>query len=355
MDSEFLPIIDHTPFISMISFLQRHWFLIALVTLIVIGATLGAQGQGPRIQPVTDYLNPKLATALILFLMAFSLETGKLWTAVKSPLPVLLGFLMNFGLIPLVAWPLSKLQLLDDFRLGLMIAASVPSTLAAAAVITRKAGGNDAVSLLITMATNLSCFLITPALLRLTTGADVDIKTEQMMVELALTVMLPLALGQLVRQPRPLHDFATRFKTSISTSAQMLIVVVVFSAALRAGIKLHEHSGLLGLGSVLTVWGSCIVSHLAAVLVGLWLAHRCGLPTDISDAVGFAGSQKTLPIGVYIATLPVFQSYPFALLPMLLFHASQLFIDTLLASYLAQQATVRLSGITVVKPTAVAP
>jgi sodium/bile acid cotransporter 7 len=253
---------------------------------------------------------------------------------------------MNFGLIPLVAWGLSRFQRVEDFRFGLMVAASVPSTLAAAAVITRKAGGNDAVSLLITLATNLTCFLLTPLWLKLTTGAEIPIKTFDLMVNLLLTVLLPTLVGQGLRLAgqsfaalRPLHEFATYRKQQIGIAAQMLIVAVVFTAALRAGVALHTYgSERVPLLAVALVWGSCVLAHLAAIFSGLGTARALGLPTDVADAVGFAGSQKTLPIGVYISSLAVFQDYPFVMLPILLFHASQLFLDTVIASHLAERA-----------------
>ena len=66
-----------------------------------------------------------------------------------------------------------RLQLAPDFSFGLMIAASAPSTMAAASVWTRRAKGNDAVSLLVTILTNGFCFLVTPAWLVLATAAGI--------------------------------------------------------------------------------------------------------------------------------------------------------------------------------------
>jgi sodium/bile acid cotransporter 7 len=67
---------------------------------------------------------------------------------------------------------------------------------------------------------------------------------------------------------------------------------------------------------------------------GWWLACATGSPRRDAAAVAFAGSQKTLPIGIYVAGL-FGAAYPFALFPMLLYHTTQLFFDTWLASRLA--------------------
>ena len=330
----------------MLGFLQRQWFLVALVVLIAAGTSIGASGNAAAVKPMVDLLNPTATTACVLFLMSFSLETGKLWTALKSPASVGLGFAMNFGLIPLIAWGLRDVQRIEDFRLGLMVAASVPSTLAAAAVITRRAGGNDAVSLLITLVTNLSCFVMTPLWLKLTTGEEIPIKTFDLMINLLLTVLLPTMAGQGLRLAgqffvvlNPLHDFATYRKQQIGIVAQSLIVAVVFTAALRAGVALHTHgSDRVPLLAVVVVLGSSLLAHIVALFAGLGTAHALRMPAEVASAVGFAGSQKTLPIGVYISSLAVFENYPFVMLPILLFHVSQLFLDTVVASHLSERA-----------------
>ncbi|HTI50553.1 MAG TPA: bile acid:sodium symporter, partial [Planctomycetaceae bacterium] len=54
-------------------------------------------------------------------------------------------------------------------------------------------------------------------------------------------------------------------------------------------------------------------------------------------AVAFAGSQKTLPIGIYVSGLFA-AAFPFAMFPMLLYHTSQLFLDTWLASRMAARS-----------------
>jgi predicted Na+-dependent transporter len=66
-----------------------------------------------------------------------------------------------------------------------------------------------------------------------------------------------------------------------------------------------------------------------------------GLSREDRIAVLFGSSQKTLPIGVYLATSPEMfgsGSFPFAVFPMLMFHATQLFVDTIIADRIAASA-----------------
>ena len=59
-----------------------------------------------------------------------------------------------------------------------------------------------------------------------------------------------------------------------------------------------------------------------------------------SIAVAFAGSQKTLMVGAYVALAVG----PLAILPMVAYHAVQLFVDTLIADRWAQ-AEIRRHGV----------
>lgn len=329
------------------AFLKEHWFLTSLAMLIALGMTLGFLGHAESAKAVTDWLNPRWITAGVLFLMAFSLNSDHLTAAFRAPVPVVIASLVNLGLVPLAGRLLLPLQQCHDFRVGLMIAVSVPCTTAAASVMTRKARGNDAVSLLATIATNLSCFIVTPLWLRWGTAADVRLSTGELMLNLLQAVLVPTVAGQALRQFRRAHDFAVRHKPAIGVAAQVLIEVMVVTAALSAGNALHDMR-LEGSGgavapritplAVAIVWGSCVAIHVGALWTGWSLARAAGGARSSAAAVAFAGSQKTLPIGIYVADLFT-DTLPFAMFPMLLYHASQLFLDTWLASRMAAAAS----------------
>jgi sodium/bile acid cotransporter 7 len=327
-------------------FLRKRWFLLSLLIVIPSGLMLGASLPPARVDTLTATLKPALLTGFVLFLMAFTLDSGQLVTSFRNPSPVLWAALVNVGLIPLVAWPLMVLfQAPPDFGFGLMIAASVPCSMAAASVWTRKAGGNDAVSLLVTVVTNGFCFLFTPFWLNLTTIGSVQLNAGEMILRLAYTVLIPTFTAQAIRQlPRP-AAFATRHKIAIGAFAQSCVLVLVAFASCKAGTRFGGNGSAVSLGSTLAVWGACIGVHLGAMAVAVAGAYTFRFRRVDRIAITFASSQKTLPIGVYLATDPAMFGnpdllgpgigVPFAVFPMLMYHASQLFIDTVIADRLA--------------------
>ena len=330
----------------------KHWFLGALAVVIPLGLALGWNpgSTPPAWGPPGDWFDASLLTAAVLFLMAFSLNSDKLLRAVRSPGPVLWAAACNVALVPLLAWPLSYTQGLIDFRLGLMIASASACTMAGASVWTRQAGGNDAVSLLVTLGTNGLCFLTAPAVLLVTTGQSVAFDVPALMGRLLLTAALPMAVGQAVRAVPAVGRLAAGRRALWGNLALGLVLGIVFTGAAKAGRTLDElgvgrgAGGARLLGETLWVGVCCVLAHSGAMAVAYFGAGRLGFGRGEAIACAFAGSQKTLPIGLLIAVSPAMfgdpnllgpgRGVPLAVFPMLLYHASQMFLDTAVASRL---------------------
>lgn len=332
----------------MLETIKKRWFLISLAVLIPGGLLLGMQLSASQVAALKSAVPPRAITAIVLFLMSFSLNSRQLGQSLRSPGPVVWAASVNYGLIPLAGLGLMLVQLLPDFRYGLMIAASVPCTMAAASVWTRKAKGNDAVALLVTVITNGLCFLITPFWLKLATSGQVDLGVWAMIWRLVLAVLIPTLVGQAIRLSSRAATFADEHKTAIGVTAQACILLIVLTAACEAGTRLNGLQGASILTATLWVWVCCVGLHLAAMAVGILGGRMFGFHREDVVAIAFAGSQKTLPIGVLLATDPAMLGdpnllgngigIPFAVFPMLMYHASQLFIDTVVADRFAEKA-----------------
>ena len=332
---------------SVRSALKQRWFLTGLFVLIPAGLLIGRLAPAAQLQHTVSFLPARAVTAIVLFLMSFSLNTSALASSLRRPGPVLWASLVNFGLIPLATIGLMSLQTIRDYQIGLMIAASVPCTMASCSVWTRKAGGNDAVSLLVTMLTNGVCFVITPFWMIVATRINVDLGFDAMVVRLAQAVLIPSLIGQLLRLSKPAAVFATANRTQFGVIAQGLILVMVFAASCRAGIRLQQDEAIPGLGATLLVLSTCIALHLSAMFVGVVGARMFGVSLADQKAIAFASSQKTLPIGVLLAeTFSRAAGVPFVLFPMLMYHASQLFIDTAIADRYARNSESLSNGTT---------
>jgi len=319
-------------------FLKRQWFLTCLAVILVLGF-LFPRFFAPLAQAkvVRDSI-----VAAVLFLMALPLQTRQIGRSLRNPGVALLASAVNVGLLPLVAWGLAFF-LEGDLRTGLFVIAAAPCTLASAAVWTRRAGGDETVALMVTVLTNASCFLITPLWLMLTTGTQVDLqesgaaKPGSMVFQLGLLVVLPMAIAQLLRQIDLIGRVAMQHKTLLSTVAQAGILTMVLVGATQCGLKLEglNRLPLWDMGLMVLV---VLALHLIVLNLGLAIAKALGISRPGQIAVGIAGSQKTLMVGIHIASS---HFGGLTILPMVAYHVGQLVLDTIIADRLRKRSEQR--------------
>lgn len=320
------------------SLLRRHWFLAGLIVIVLVGFTFS--------EPLRDLPDWKILrngiVVTVLFLMAFPLAFGDLHAAVRRPAAALLATLMNYGVLPLIAWAVSLLSV-GDFAIGMNLMAAIPCTLASAAVWTRRAGGNDSVALVVTILTNTFCFLVTPFWLLWTTGSEITItiwpttdgeglSLIDMMGKLLLLVVLPMGLGQLARVVPGAGNWATRNKFSLSIVAQVGILAMVLLGCISCGLKLRSlpATQLPTIFSFAAMILLVLTIHFSTLILGVAAARRLDFARPDEIAIAFAGSQKTLMIGLAIAS-EFYTQNPLAILPMVAYHVGQLFLDTAVA------------------------
>jgi sodium/bile acid cotransporter 7 len=316
--------------------LQHRWFLLALIVVLA-----GGMGWPELLTPLADAMPRSSLVAAVMFLMALPLETAVVWQAIRRPGPAWLAALVNSGLAPPLGW-LVAWWLPSELATGVIVAMTVPCTLAAATVWTRRAGGNDAVSILVTMITNLACFLVVPGWLWLLVGAKVSFDYAGLVWQLVLLVVLPIVVAQGLRQHRQLGNWATWHKSGLSTLAQIGILSMVLVGAVGCGQRIHDAANghVLSLQNVTIMLIAVAAAHLTLFAVGLSAARGLAMTRPDAIAVGIAGSQKTQMVGLYLAL----QFGPLAILPMVAYHATQLLLDTLLADWLREPGLAAPAG-----------
>lgn len=319
-------------------FLVRHWFLGGLAAAVVTGFAFAEPLSAlPDVWVLRNGI-----VVVVLFLMSFPLALGDLQRAVRRPGGAVLATLVNYGALPLIAWAASLLSS-GDLAIGINVMAAIPCTLASAAVWTRRAGGNDSTALIVTLVTNAFCFLVTPFWLYWTTGSHITISLGiptdgrglsllEMMIKLFFLVVLPMMAGQLARAIPAAGNWATENKKILSNVAQTGILAMVMLGCISCGLKLRAlpTDQMPHLGNFAAMIVLVLAVHVTALGLGVGVARQLKFPRAEEIAVAFAGSQKTLMIGLALVT-EFYPSHPLAILPMVAYHVGQLFIDTVVA------------------------
>jgi sodium/bile acid cotransporter 7 len=308
--------------------LQKQWFLISLVGVLLLGFLMPE-----TLQPIAEStLLRQSLLFVVLFVMALPVATSELGRALKSPWGAIYATSINFLMLPALAWICSDFFFTEFLGDGLIIATVVPCTLASAAVWTRRAGGNDSIAILVTLITNGFCFLLTPWWIWMTVGGGITgFETTELIRDLALLVVLPMVLAQIARQFGEIGNQATRYKLSLSTTAQIGILVMVAIGAVKMGNRFTAGNLDFTWLDIGLMFVAVNVLHLLTLLFGYWSAGWFGFCRRDRIAIGIAGSQKTLMVGLNTAV-----ELNRSILPMLLFHICQLVFDTLIADYWAK-------------------
>ncbi len=316
-------------------FVRRYWFLAALILLIPVGILLPDFGLQLK---QTGWVIP-VFVGVMLGIAGFTMDTSSLVkqaTNFQAFVPVLLSI---YVIAPALAYVLS-LWLAPagnpHFLPAMMIMAAQAGSLASAIALTMMAGGNRELALICTLASNSLTFLLTPFILDLSIGAEVDFRVGQMMLRMVYMVLLPIAIGQLLRpllweRTEPIRPF-------IRIVPQFIILMFVYTGFASGAQQLQGAPDM-----VLRFLAACALLHVALLAWNYFLSGwlRFGWPDR--TAMMFSGSQKTLPNGIYVWS-NFFAANPYGAVPLVLYHLFQLLVDTLMVPWFEKRNGFGKSG-----------
>ena len=225
-----------------------------LLVLLSAGAALVFPGALGHLKP--SLINPMLG--VIMFGMGLTLKGEDFRVVFSRPRDVIIGCVAQFTVMPLLAFALSKLFALDGaLMVGVILVGCCPGG-TASNVITYLAKGDLALSVGMTAVSTLLAPLLTPLLVLLLAGRAVDVNVVGMLLSILWVVILPIALGLLVRHLWPaVSQHASDYLPAISSLAICVIVMIVIAAGagrllsggavVVAVVVLHNVCGL-GLG-----------------------------------------------------------------------------------------------------------
>ena len=308
--------------------LQRYWFLISLFVAIGVGFSLGPQLGGLE---SANVLRGGVIFC-VMFCMALGVEFHTFLNVLKRPWAAMLGCLLNMAGLPMLFF-CTSFWLNPELAAGFLVVGATPCTLATASVWTRKAGGNDAVSMFVTLVTNGTCFFVSPIVLWLTLGGSYEIELVPIILKLFYMVVIPIFLAQVARYHSTIATFASNQKTLLGVFAQAGILFIVVVGAVKTR-ELYEKGAadLSWLTILITILlSACVCSLALGFGFGLSRAIRFSRPDSI--AVGISGSQKTLMIGLLLCL-----QVDVTIVPLVIYHTIQLIVGAVFATSVNQES-----------------
>jgi sodium/bile acid cotransporter 7 len=312
--------------------LIKHWFLLGIAAVWVLGFLFPEVSKTYQKSRWVD-----AGIALVMFCGALTLETSHLLEQFKNGRAVLLSFIMMYGVGPLVLFlatgPLrwTSSELASQLVVGFMLLASQSCTLGSGIVVSTAARGNVALALVVTIVNSMLSAVMTPVILRLTLAVNVEFDVLHMISRLALIILLPVVVGQIVRPFVKAHLAPVRWLPTLLSQA--VILSMIFMAVGTASEWMARSPWV-----VLGVLVATFVLHIVILALNYAVSILGARDVPSRRSLAICSSQKTVATGSYIWSR-YFADNPLGGVPLVFYHVVQLVFDSLLAHWLVQRET----------------
>lgn len=313
-------------------------YVMLLMACAILGFLLPELGanEGPlRLGLVT-----KLGISLVFFLHGANLAPQSLMAGVKKWRVHLLIQATTFAVFPLIGlallWGLES-NLPESLRLGFFFLAALPSTISSSVAMTVLAKGSVPVAVFNATLSGLLGLVLTPALMSIAVATGgLQFSLVDAVINIAVLLLLPFALGQLMRPLIKAHlETRKAFVSLLDRGVILLIVFTSFATSTAGGI--WSQFSAVEVAATLAI----VLILLALVFAFTILtARQFGIEREDEVALVFCGSTKSLANGAPIAQV-LFAGSPLLgiiLLPLMLYHQLQLIACAILAERYAQAA-----------------
>ncbi|CAO3630988.1 unnamed protein product [Mucor hiemalis] len=343
----------------------KYWFLLGLAVVIILAWRF------PNVARRRGYIRAewsiKWGAVIIIFLISgLSLRTRILaQTIIRVRLHLLIQ-VINLVLIPFFVFGLVllffklRMPVNSLLLIGVVIAASTPTTVSSNVVMTKNANGNEASALMNAALGNVLGIFVSPALVSVfqgpliagspedesanTAGGSVDF--VMVLKQLGITVLLPLVVGQIIQLAftEPVAKFKVKCRLSdVSSFCLLLLVWSVFSDAVYAGsfkaVAGKDIAAVIILNFCFYILFSFTCFFLArlpypkSVLGRIKWLERLQYNREDTVAIMFCGATKTVAMGVPLINVLYQKGDPGTIgvlsTPLLLYHVEQLILGNI--------------------------
>ena len=321
---------------SLLARVGLDWFILALLAM--IGLAKLWPGPGVQEGPFSLSSLANYGVSLIFFLYGLRLNFDQLRTGLRNYRLHLVIHVTTFIIFPAVVLAARSLLITTDTELlwlGIFYVAALPSTVSSSVVMVSIANGNIPAAIFNASISSLIGVFITPlwmSLLLSSSNGQYDLSS--VIGKLTLQVIVPVVLGILLN--RKLGWFAERYKSYLRYFDQLTILLIVYTA-------FCESFSL----NLFASYSAADLVELAGMMLALFflmygfihvLSRLLTFSREDRITALFCGSKKSLVQGSVMANV----LFPGAvagvvLLPIMMYHALQLIVASILAQSMAHR------------------
>jgi len=266
------------------------------------------------------------AIAVVMLGMGFTLSIDDFRRLLKIPSSFALGFACQYTVMPLLGWGIGRaLHLEPGFAAGLILVAACPGGVASN-LISYLARANVALSVVLTMASTLTAFVMTPLWCKTLAGTIVEVDAWGICLSTLRAVVAPVLIGVFCnwKFPRAVAK-ASVFGPFISVVS---IIFIAGSIVAPNAAKVVANAGRLTLALTLL--------HGCGFVLGYWLTRLLRFHDDIARTVAIEVGMQNGGMAAMLAKKH-FAADPLVGVPAVFCSVVQTLLGSLLAAYWRQR------------------
>ncbi|HYH14107.1 MAG TPA: bile acid:sodium symporter family protein [Flavisolibacter sp.] len=310
-------------------------FILLLIGMIVLAKLYpqGGMGEGPwSLSTLSGY-----GVSLIFFFYGLKLNMTELKAGLRNWKLHTVVHSSTFLLFPLLALACKGLFPADGYPLwlGTFFLASLPSTVSSSVVMVSIAEGNIPAAIFNASISSIMGVLITPAWMSLVNvGATGSTSLSDILLKLTLQVLVPVIMGLLFN--KRWGQWTKRNKKPLKYFDQAIILSIVYTSFCESFAQ-HLFSNISSIELVVLGVGMLALFFVVYFITTL-ICKALSFNREDTITATFCGSKKSLVHGTVMSKV-LFANSTIAgvlLLPLMLYHALQLIVVSMIAQKLAK-------------------
>lgn len=280
-----------------------------------------------------------IGVSLIFFFYGLKLSPEKIKTGLKNWKLHLLVQGCTFLVFPIIILcfhPLLQAEYDRTIWLAFLFLAALPSTVSSSVVMVSIAKGNIPAAIFNASISGLIGIIVTPLWLGLflnTTTSSYNL--GDIYTKLILEVVVPVILGLFLH--RFWGNLAQKHNSYLTLFDKSIILLIIYKSFAHS-FEENVFSGIDIFAILIIAVAVAVLFYLVYFLTG-FLSDKLGFSTEDKITAQFCGTKKSLVHGTVFAKIlfPNPSAMGIVLLPIMLFHAFQIFIISFIASHAANR------------------
>ncbi len=241
------------------------------------------------VSSLASWILPLLAG--VMFTMGLTLKAADFKRILQDPRPILVGILLQFILMPLLAVVLAKMfGLSNQLTAGLVLVGCCAGG-TASNVISYLARADLALSISMTVCSTLVGVVATPLLTGFYLSTTINVDTMGMLVSIIQIVLIPVLAGITLS-----HFFPELIRPLTPTLPAMSVLIILTIIAIVVALN---SDSLLEVGALTLV--AVVLHNLGGMCGGFYLSRLLGFDTRQSHTIAIEVGMQNSGLGVALA------------------------------------------------------